>query len=352
MLQSFNRLFRYPWLRIAILVGGLLWVFLLGGCSRSGKTNATEKNKQIKIAVEFVDHAASADIARAKGWYRAAGLNVDAFDNYITGMALAAALTRGDIDAAYICMIPAISAFSNGGVRIKVVCGTHKYGYGLVVNPKKVKNVYDLLKDDVRVACPREGSPPDALMNKLIEKYNLDGKKLRQKVLRMPPPKILLALEMGQIDAGFCCEQFPTMGESMGFKEIVRAEDLWPNMQGSVLVVKDKLIDEHPDVVRKLVEVTERGIDFVNKHPDEASVIVARALSVAGKKVLPLKVGKIAAKLRISPSVIKKSLTTKMIDTPAVDAASVQEEIDYMYKLGYIKKDFNAKEILDLSFLK
>ncbi len=336
---------------LIFLMGVSLIVFSLIGCSRKGKTITKEENKPIRIAVEFVDHAASADIARAKGWYKAEGLKVEAFDNYITGMALAAALTRGDIDAAYICMIPAISAFSNGGVKIKVVCGTHKYGYGLIVNPKRVKNVHDLLKSDVRVACPREGSPPDALMNKLIERYNLDGKKLREKVLRMPPPKIVLALEMGEIDAGFCCEQFPTMGESMGFREIIKAEDLWPNMQGSVLVVKDRLIKEHPDIVRKLVKVTERGIDFVNKHPKEASVIVARALSVAGKKVLPLKVGKIAGRLKITPAVIEKSLTQKMIDTPSVDSASIQEEIDYMYKLGYIKKDFKAKEILDLSFL-
>ncbi len=314
-------------------------------CGKNGKS------KPIKIAVEFVDHAASAHIARAKGWFREEGLPVEAFDNYITGMALAAALARGDIDAAYVCMIPAICAYANGGVKIKVVCGTHKYGYGLLVNPRKIKNVYDLTKPEIKIACPREGSPADALMNKMIEKYKLDDKKFKKKVLRMPPPKILLALETGQIDAGFCPEQYPTMGEDMGFKELLSAQNLWYNMQGSVLVVKNNLLKKSPETVKKLVKLTERGINFINEHPDEASVIVANALTVTGKKVLPIKVSKIASKLKITPMVIKKSLSSKMTNTPALDPRSVQEEIDYLFKLGYIKKKFKAKKILDLEFL-
>ena len=312
---------------------------------------AKKERKSLKIAVEFVSHASSAHIARAKNWFEEMGLKVEAFDNYITGMALASALTRGDIDAAYICMIPAISSYANGGVKIKVVCGTHKYGYGLIVNPQKVKTVYDLMKPDVRVACSREGSPTDCLLNKMIEKFNLDEKKLKKKILRMPPPKILLALKMGKIDAGFCCEQFPTMGERMGFKELLKAEDLWPDMQGSVLVVKEELIEKNPRIVRKLVEITKMGIDFINKNPDESGKIVARALTVAGNKVLPIKIGKVASKLEILPEDIERSLKFKMVNTHLVDKRSVQEEIDYMFKLGYIKKKFDADEILDLRFL-
>lgn len=313
---------------------------------------AKKEEKSIKIAVEFVDHASSAYIAKAKGWFEKEGLKIEAFDNYITGMALAAALTRGDIDAAYICMIPAISAYANGNVKIKVVCGTHKYGYGLIVDPEKVKNVSDLMKLEVRVACSREGSPLDCLLNKMIEGYGLDGKELKKKILRMPPPKVLLALQMGRIDAGFCCEQFPTMGERMGFKELLSAQDLWTEMQGSVLVVKDELIEKHPDIVKKLVEITEKGIEYINKYPDESSLIVAQALTVAGEKILPVKVSKIAEKLQIKPDDIQKSLTKKMINTIDIDIEGIQQEIDYMAELGYIKKTFEATELLELKFLK
>jgi len=38
-------------------------------------------------------------------------------------MALASALSRGDIDVAYICLIPAINAFGNAEVPFRVIAG-------------------------------------------------------------------------------------------------------------------------------------------------------------------------------------------------------------------------------------
>ena len=234
---------------------------------------------------------------------------------------------------------------------LKVVCGTHTYGYGLLVDPENVKTVKDLESSDIRIGCSREGSPLDCLLHKMIEKYQLDEDKILSKVQRMPPPKVLLALKMGQLDAGFCCEQFPTMGEEWGFKQLLMAQDLWPEMQGSVLIVTDDLIREHPEIVRKLVKVTQRGIQYIHEHPEDAAKIVAGELTVSGKEVLPLKIGEIAAELEITPEAVLRSLTTKMECTTAIDPAIVQEEIDYLAELGYIKESFSAEDILDLRHL-
>ena len=265
-------------------------------------------------------------------------------------MSLSAALSRGDINVAYICLIPAISAYANGKVPIKVVAGTHKYGYGLLVDPRKIKTISDLEKPDIRIGCPREGSPPDCLLHKMIDKYHLDKSRILRKIRRMPPSKVLLALKIGQLDAGFCCEQFPAMGEALGFKVLLTARDLWPDMQGSVLVVKEDLIRDHPEIVKKLVRITERGIQYIHEHPEDAATIAAGALTVAGKKVLPLKIGKIDSTLEITLQVILRSLTTRMECTTDIDPGQVQKTINYMDKLGYIKW-FKAEDILDLRFL-
>nr|HDN00479.1 nitrate ABC transporter substrate-binding protein [Deltaproteobacteria bacterium] len=328
---------------------GLLIIVLIL-CFSSNLTFAQERQK-IGMAVEFVNHAASAHIAKNKGWFEAEGLSISSFDNYITGMALAAALTRSDINVAYICLIPAISAYANGKVPIKVVAGTHKYGYGLLVDPKKIKTISDLEKPGIRIGCSREGSPPDALLHKMIDKYHFDKSRMLKKIIRMPPPKVLLALKMGQLDAGFCCEQFPTMGEELGFKVLLTAQDLWPDMQGSVLVVREDLIKDHPEIVKKLVKITGRGIQYIHEHPEDAAAIAAGALMVADKKVLPLKIEKVAAGLDITPQVILRSLTTRMECTTDIDPRQVQKSINYMAKLGYIKW-FKAQEILDLGFLR
>ena len=333
--------------KLILLVISAIILFGIAGCSE--KQEAAEK--PIKIAVEFTTHSACAHIANQKGWYEEEGLAVTGYENYITGMALAAALSKGDIDAAYICLIPAINARANANVPIKVVCGIHKYGYGFVVNHDKIRTIDDLKKPEIRIGCTREGSPVDALLHKMLEKHHLDKKQILKKVRRMNPPKLLLALKMGQLDAAFICEQFPSMAEELGLKVFLTAEDLWPDMQGSILVVREELLNEHPEIVKKLVKVTERATRFINEHPEEAAEIVTGGLQVTGEKIFPIKAIGAASKLGITPSPIFKSLTARLANTTDISSQGIQEAIDVCMELGYIKESFKAEDFIDLRFL-
>ena len=326
-----------------------LFLCLFPVCNVSA--GSCEKSQKIGMAVEFMDHAACAYVARHKGWFEQEGLKLSAYESYVTGMALAAALARGDIQAAYICLVPAINVYANAKVPIKVIAGTHKYGYGLVVNPDRVKIVKDLEKPGIRIGCVREGGAVDLVLHKTIEKYGLDQGKILSKVQRMNPPAQLLTIKMGKLDAAFLPEQWATMAEDFGFRMLLTAQDLWPAMQGSVLVVKEELIKEHPKIVRALVKVTRKATDWVNQHPDKAARILARQLSVAGEKILPAKAAGIAAKLEITPGTLLRSMR-RLEYSNAVDSSMVQGVIDYMAALGYIRSGLKAKNILDLRFLK
>ncbi len=333
--------------KISLLTVCLIMLSGIINCSK--KHRLTEK--PIKIAVEFTTHSACAHIANQKDWYKDEGLTITSYESYITGMALASALSRGDIDAAYICLIPAINAKANANVPIKIVAGIHKYGYAFVVNPDKVKTIKDLYKKEIRIGCSREGSPLDALLHKMIDKYNLDKIKILKKVRRMNSPKLLLALKMGQLDAAFICEQFPSMAEESGFKILFPAEDLWNNMQGSVLVAREELLIKHPDIVKKLVKVTKKATQFINRYPKEAAKIIAGELQVARGEIFPIKAIDTASKLMITPSSLLKSLTEKMINTTDINPEEIQETINTCVKMEYIKKSFKAEDFIDLRFL-
>ena len=322
---------------------GVLVIISFVGCG--GKEEAP-----IGMAVEFTDHAACAYIAEDKGWFEDEGLKLTAYESYVTGMALAAALGRGDIEVAYICLVPAINAYANARVPIKIVAGTHKYGYGLVVNHDKIKTIKDLERPDIRIGCVREGGAVDVILYKTIDKYGLDEDKVLDNIQRMNPPRQVLAIKMGQLDAAFLPEQWATMAEEFGFKMLLMSQDVWPEMQGSVLVVKEDLISNHPEVVRKLVKVSQRATDWGNQHPYEAAEVMARQLQAAGGKTFPAKAAEAAAKLEISPEVLLRSMS-RMRYTIDIDTKVVQGTIDYIAELGYIKDSFNAEDILDLRFL-
>jgi NitT/TauT family transport system substrate-binding protein len=299
--------------------------------------------------VEFNAHAAAAYISQDKGWFEEEGLKLAPYESYVTGMALAAALAKGDIEVAYICLVPAINAYANAGVPIKIVAGTHKYGYGLVVDPNKIKTVKDLEKPDIRLGCIREGGAVDVLMQRMIDKYNLDEDKILANVQRMDPSKQLLAIKMGQLDAGFLPEQWATMAEGFGFNMLLTGQDIWPEMQGSVLVVKQELIDNHPEMVKELVKVTQKATDWLNKHPDEAAEIMARQLQASAGE-FPSDAPEGVSQLEITPEVMLKSMS-RLDYTTSLDPAEVQATIDYIATLGYIKSRFNAEDILDFRFL-
>ncbi len=321
----------------------LISLLFIGAC-------ADKEEAPIGMAVEFMDHAACAYISQDKGWFEEEGLKLAAYQSYATGMALASALARGDTEVAYVCLVPAINAYANAGVSIKVVAGTHKYGYGLVANADKIKTVKDLEKPEIRFGCVREGGAVDVLLHRIIDTYHLDEGKVLSNVQRMNPPKQVLAISTGQLDAAVLPEQWATMAEEFGFKMLLMSQDVWPEMQGSVIVVKEDLINNHPTVVRKLIKVSQRATDWANQHPEEAAEVVARQLQAAGSEILPTEVADVSSGLAITPDVLLRSMR-RMEFTTDIDPVMVQTTIDYVAKLGYIKSSFNAEEILDLRFL-
>jgi len=334
---------KLPALFMVIIVIGLLLVMTVGRC-------ADEEEASIGMAVEFTDHAACAYIGHDKGWFEEEGLKINAYENYTTGMALAAALARGDIQVAYICLVPAINVYANAGVPIKVVAGTHKYGYGLVVNHEKIKTVKDLEKTDIRIGCVQLGGVADVMLHKTIDEYGLDQDKVLNNVQRMNPAQQVLAIKTGQLDAAFLPEHWTTMAEEHDFEILLTTQDVWPGMQGSVLVVKDDLIDNNPEVVRKLVEVSKRANEWANQYPQEAAEVMARQLQAASDAISPSGVAEVVAKLEITPEVLLRSMG-RLEYTTDIDAKIVQDTIDYLVELGYINKSFIAEDILDLRYL-
>ena len=320
----------------------MLLVACLGGTARAGA--------KVSMAVEFVDHAAAAHVALKKGWFAAQGLTIRSFDNYITGIALAAAFSHKGIDVAYMCLCPAILAYANGHVPLKIVCGTHTYGYGCLVNPRKIRSPKDLFEPGIRIGCPREGSASDVFMNRWIDHYHFDRGDFLKQVRRMPPPNVLMAMKLGKLDAGFLPEQFPTLGEHLGFRRLADARDIWPGMQGSVVAVREGLIESHPEVARKIVTVTRMGVGFIQTHPRRASEIVSAALRAEGSRIFPIKMTSVLKIFQVTPLVIHESLSRHMSCTVGIDPKEVQTVIDTMAKLGYIQR-FKADEILDLRWL-
>ncbi len=319
---------------VALFLISVLLVSIIGGC--------TPKKQTVKIAVEFNNHAAAAYIAHDQGWFEEAGLEMlPVFQTYESGAAIAAALSRGDIQIAYLGLTGAIMTFARG-VPIKVIAGVHQYGYGLVARPE-IKEIADL--EGKTIGSLRQGTVTDALLKLLVDRYDLDD----LAVLRMSPSDNVLALLSGSLDAAFIPEQHATVAEANGFPMLIKSQDLWPGMQGDVLVVTTELIEDNPDLVRELMEITQRATDWVNDYPDGTAMIMARQLRIAGDELSPAST-LAGANLEITPEIISRSME-RVIYSTSIDSRVVQDTIDFMVAFGYIEEGVKASDMLDLSFL-
>jgi len=283
----------------------------------------SRRKYNIGMAVEYNDHAAAAWIAYQKGWFEETGLNLTTFESYTTGPVLAAAIARGDIQVAWLCVGPAILAHSRG-IHIKLVAMTHEQGYSLIVNETLIHSVYDL--EGKKIATVREGSMADLLLHKVIETYSLEN----VTILRMKPMDQINALKEKQVDAIAIPEHYVALAKSMGFHILIKSQDIWPHMPGSALFVKQELIDTSREAVLRLVNLTIFSTSWLKSHKNEAAQILAN-------------------KLKTTSNIILDSMS-RLNYTNEINETAIQEVIDYMTKLGYISW-FNASEIIDKSFL-
>ena len=340
----------------------LLMVALVAGCGgeppeaqeQAGQEVATPESSPapfpLGVAVEFNDHAAAAMVALERGWFEEAGLDITSYESYVTGADLAAALARGDIQAAYLCLVPALSVIANSGLDVRVVAGTHKYGYALVADPNKMIGVEDLGQSEIRIGCTQPGTTADMLLNRLCKDHGMSVASLETRIKRMSPPMQVLALNAGSVDVCLVPEHWATLAESLGYTIVMPSQEIWPDLQGSVLVVKGDLIRDHPDVVRSLVQVTERASTWINQYPDEAATIIASALSATGEAVLPEQAAQTAAKLQVTPEIVARSMA-RLEYTASLVPDDIQAVIEYMDQLGYLKQSVDAGAVLDLGFL-
>lgn len=311
---------------------------------------AGDERPSIKMAVEFNSHAVPAYVAIEKKLFEAQGLKINAYASYATGAAIAAALTKGDIDAAYICLIPAINAYANAGVPIKVICGTHLYGYGLAVNPQKIQSVRDLENPEIQVGCLGAGTAVDTVMHKTMERYNLDKQNILSKTRRMNPAKAIFAVKAKQLDAVFLPEHWLTLTENYGFSVMHTARDVWADMIGSVLIAKNTLIQNNPSVVGKIVNATREATAYMNHHPEESAQIAAHYLSFESQKAPLVEVFDNQNDLMVTNASIARSM--KNLDyLNSIDRKIVQETIDKAAHLGNIRQSFPADAMLDVQFL-
>jgi NitT/TauT family transport system substrate-binding protein len=186
------------------------------------------------------------------------------------------ALISNKVQAAFI-VAPLAIALASQGVPVKIVYLGHRYGSSVVVRKDgPIKTVPDLRGHTI--AIPSRFSDERLLLFRAMKVAGLKSGDV--KMVEMAPPDVSGALAARAIDGFSMGEPFPSQAEMAGFGRILfQAREYWPDYMSCILVVRQDLIDNRPEVVQGLVDGIARSglwLDKGRPYREDAADFVGR----------------------------------------------------------------------------
>ncbi len=245
------------------------------------------------------------------------------------------ALKARKIEATFL-LAPLAMALREQGVPVHIVYLGHRDGSTLIVRKDSPAKRLRDLKGAV-FARPSKYSNQFLVVTKLMEDEGMSPDDLR--FVDLPPPDMPAALAAGTIDAYFVGEPFPAKAEMAGTGRVLYyAKDIWPRFISCVLVVRDELIRDRPEIVRDLVRGIAESGEWVEGHRREAARLAAgKDFYNQDPKLLEYVLTHPADRVSY------RNLTPTDDDLRAI--------MRYAIKAGLLRKEIDLSQLVDRSFI-
>ncbi|MFE6904833.1 aliphatic sulfonate ABC transporter substrate-binding protein [Streptomyces erythrochromogenes] len=205
------------------------------------------------------------------------------------------ALNGGSLDIGFIGPSPSINGYvKSKGSNLRIISGSASGGVKLVVNPEKIKTLDDL--KGKKIATPQKGNTQDvAFLNWISEKgWTVDPEsgKGDVSVVRTDNKVTPDAFKQGSIDGAWVPEPTASKLVSDGGSVLLDETALWPDKKFVItnIIVSQKFLKEHPDVVEAVLRGTVKTNEWINANPDRAKASANAKLAADSGKALDAKV--------------------------------------------------------------
>jgi NitT/TauT family transport system substrate-binding protein len=172
---------------------------------------------------------------------------------------------------------PMAIALRSQGAPIRIVYLGHRYGSAVVVRKDGPVKVFSDLRNRT-IAVPSRFSDERLIVFRAMKTFGMRPGDI--KMVEMAPADVAGALAARAIDAFSMGEPYPSQAEMAGFGRVLfHAREHWPDYMSCVLVVRQDLIDKHPDAVQVLVDGIARSglwLDQGRPYREHAADFVGR----------------------------------------------------------------------------
>jgi len=209
---------------------------------------------------------------------------------YNAGPEAVEALFAEALDMTLIGPNPAINAYAQSdGEAIRIVSGSTSGGAFLVVR-EGVDDPADL--DGLAIASPQLGNTQDVALRAWLKEEGFETDDAGGGDVSIQPQAngdALAAFIAGDIDGAWVPEPWATRFIQEGDAHVLVDEaDLWPDGEyvTTHLIVRTAFLDDHPDVVKAVIEGLAAAIDLIEADPAEAKTLTNQGIEAVTDKPL------------------------------------------------------------------
>jgi NitT/TauT family transport system substrate-binding protein len=269
---------------------------------------------------------AAALIALERGSYQFDHLAVSP-KAFASGPEAIEALFAGELDAAFVGPMPALSGFQRSdGRALVVIAGAASGGAALVMRPHS---------SGQRLASPQLANTQDVALRTWLRQRGQETSDRGGtiEVLPLHAADILTLMTLGKLDGAWVPEPWVTrLCHEAGAQIVVDDRDFWPGMPSTLLVVSRPFYEQHRGIVDRLLAAHEATVAWAKAHPAEAQKLAARAIVRHGGKPLP-------------PALMAEAWTRVELTTdPRPD--QLAKFAAAARALGYLDRDLDVKKLL------
>ncbi len=258
-------------LSIALSLAVLVCAALIAGCSPGRSTEA------VKITLGFTAWPGWLpwQVAQDQGLFDQHGVNVELkyFDNYTDSLI---ALETGALDANSQTLTDTLTSISAGANQTIVLVSDNSTGNDKIIAREGITSVADLKGKKIAVA---QGTVDHYLLLLALAQAGLG----QQDVTLEPQSNeaAAAAFVAGQVDAVSVTAPSTTKALQRQGSHAIATSAEFPGAIPNHLVVRTKLIEEHPDEVQALVNTWFDTLRWSKDHKEAAIAIMARRSGVA-----------------------------------------------------------------------
>ncbi len=255
------------------------------------------------------------------------------------------ALLAGHIDIGYVGPSPSVNAFiQSNGTGLKIVAGVSNGGAVFVVQgDSDIQSPADF--GGKTFGAPNLGNTQDVALRYYLMQHGYrttdQSPPGNVTVKNSSPASVVLMFATHQVDGAWLPEPY---GEALilqyGGRLFLDERTIWANNSFStaVIVVRTAFLQQHPDVVRKIVSVDVNETLWINQHLEQAEVDMNSSIYAISGQGFSLSV--------LNASLNRLSFTFDPLKT------SVAIQAEHAYELGWLAKEpGNLTGLYDLSIL-